>query len=97
MTVLKVEMRGDGTADVMLQHSGRQHWSEEALDMAIAEMGICCASRRGIPDNCPCLACSVGKVARRWRMGENARQCQGCRMLDGEHDFGPTCTLTEAS
>ena len=21
------------------------------------------------------------------------RLCPGCRMLDGEHDFGPTCTL----
>lgn len=24
------------------------------------------------------------------------RLCQGCRSLDGEHDFGPTCTLVEA-
>lgn len=23
------------------------------------------------------------------------RLCPGCRMLDGEHDFGPTCTLTD--
>jgi hypothetical protein len=22
------------------------------------------------------------------------RLCPGCRMLDGEHDFGPTCTCT---
>lgn len=21
------------------------------------------------------------------------RLCPGCRFLDGEHDFGPTCTL----
>jgi len=70
MTVLNVAMREDGTADVTLQHAGRQHWSEAALDMAIVQMAQCCTSRKGIPDNCPCLACSVGKVARRWRLGD---------------------------
>jgi hypothetical protein len=24
-----------------------------------------------------------------------ARLCPGCRSLDGEHDFGPTCTLND--
>lgn len=28
-------------------------------------------------------------------MTSRARLCPGCRSLDGEHDFGPTCTLAD--
>lgn len=67
MTVLNVTMNPDGTAYVQQKHSGGRLWSYDEQSDAITAMGQCCAMRRGIPDNCPCLACEVGKVAKRWR------------------------------
>lgn len=67
MTVLNVEMNDDGSAVVTEKFNGKTSWSWDQLTRAIDSMRECCASRRGLPDNCPCLACEVGKVAKRWR------------------------------
>jgi len=75
MTVLSVTMADDGSALVKQKFSPPEVWDCLQLSRAITAMQMCCASRRGgLPDNCPCLACEVGKVASRWRRtkyGEN--------------------------
>lgn len=67
VTILNVTMHPDGTAYVQQRFSEPALWSYEELSTAIAGMQQCCVIRQGLPDNCPCQACEVGKVARAWR------------------------------
>jgi hypothetical protein len=73
---------------------GMQRAIERASDWRYSSLGVEIEHRR-LP---PHLMARVGEDPALWetlRYKGTPRICPGCRSLDGEHDFGPGCTLED--